>query len=430
MTSELPLPCDREIERLTLGALLTDPDGIDTALSNLTAEDFASIEHQRVYAAIAQLRQDGEPVDRVTLAYALKHRGYLESVGGLSYLVTLDEGLPHLHNLPSYIGRLRDYATTRKVILLANDVERRARGGEDANHLIESLRSMGDELAIKKQASFETAQQIGERIGLQELLEPSKRSLGIEPPLPWLAERFRFRPKSQTIIAGVTGGGKTALAAQCAFKAALDGYRVAWYSLEMENEENLLRLIGQIGRVNMHRLRMGAGSFQERMDAQEAVQVLADLQDRILFRDTPIDLQAINSDLQQLKMAGTPADLVVVDHMHLMECKGYENRTQEVSALSRGLKTIWTRHNIAGLVLAQMNNADEFEEPQLRRLRESGSISHDATNVIFIWPHSALDAEEQVRRWRLKLAKVRNGPTGLCDLSFVRKYCIFEGFGG
>jgi replicative DNA helicase len=430
MTQELPLPADIFVERMTLGAMICDPEQIDMALGNLTAEDFSELKHKRIYAAMVQLRQEGEPVDRVTLGHALNHAGHIEAVGGMSYIVSLDEGLPQIANIGGYIAILRDKAIARRLISLTNDVQARVRSGEDTFHLLEALRSVGDWLAIKNQQSFETSGQIIERVGLQELLEPSKRSLGIEPPLPWLAERFRFRPKSQTIIAGVTGGGKTALAAQCAFKAAIDGYRVAWYSLEMENEENLLRLIGQIARVNMHRLRMGAGTFQERMDAQEAITILAELKDRILFRDTPIDVQAVNSDLQQLKMQGTPADLVVVDHMHLMESPGRENRTQEVSAISRGLKMVWTRHNIAGLVLAQMNNADEFEEPQLRRLRESGSISHDATNVIFLWPHSALDAEERVRRWRMKLAKCRSGPIGMCDLSFTKRYVIFEQVGG
>jgi len=429
--TELPLPSIPEVERLTLGALMTDPDAIDQALDNLTADDFAEERHRRIYLRIAELRKDGEPVDRVTLAHYLRHAGQLESVGGLTYLVSLDQDLPHLANIGAYIGLLRDKAIARRVILLANDVETRARAGEDANHLIESLRSMGDALAVKNQQSFETFEQIITRVGVQQFLKPSGANSGIIPPLPALAERFRLTRKSQTVIAGSTGGGKTALAGQFVWAAALQGKRTAWYSLEMENEENARRLVGQIGQVNMHRIRMGGGTFSEEQAALEAIAKIADVGDLILFRATPIDLQMVNSDLQKLKMAGTPADLGVIDHIQIVETPGKsENRTQEISALSRGFLSIWSRHSMAGLVLCQLNGGDEYEEPTKRRLMNQGSISHDAAHVIFTWPHSAADYEEPIRKWHGKLDKNRHGPTGKFDMEFVRKYACFTQIGG
>jgi replicative DNA helicase len=425
-TEEILLPALPDIERMVLGALLTDPNQIDMAIGNLTADDFSTEPNRRIFLRAKDLRDRGDSVDRVTIAMKLREEGQLASIGGMSYIVSLDEGLPEIHNLENYIALLRQKALARKVIICASDAIRRAALGDEPLALIESLRTIGERLEAGKRDNFQTPGEIIAETGLDEFFCPS-HSLGIEPPIPWLAERMRFEPGTQTILAALTGGGKTALAAQCAWEAISRGYRVAWYTLEMRARENLRRLVGQVGRVNMHRLKMGLGDSEERAQALYALNRILEHDELLMFRDTPIDVQAVNSDQQRLAMKGKKPHLNIIDHLLLMDGAG-ESRAQEVSKLSRGLKLTWMRHNNAGLVLSQFrrHGGNPTDEPNLDWLRESGSIEQDADHVIFLHPIRADDFDAEIRAWRLKLAKQRTGPVGRCDLQFIRRYVVFE----
>jgi len=424
MTSDLPLPSSPDVERLVLGAILTDPECIAAALDNLTPDDFHDQRHRRILKCCIALHERGDSVDSVTIAHELIGLGFLQAVGGIGYLVQLGADMPRLSGLDGWIGVLRDKALARSAILAAQDAIRRIVAGDRASEVVESLRTLGERLNAKKPGSFQTADQVIEDSGGIEAFFTPPNGLGIETPIRWWSERMRFAPGSQTILAAMTGVGKTALALQCAVEAAKRNYRTAVYSLEMPNAANLRRMIAQESQVNMHRLALGIGTKEEIAAAGRGLRNILELENLILFRDTPVNVAAINADLQRLISLGTPAQFVIVDHLLLMESLGRsDNRAQEVSAMSRGLKLTWTRYKIAGLVLTQFNRkGTETDEPELGWLKESGSIEQDADGIGMLWCRTAEDRDSDVRDLIFKLAKNRNGPCGRIGLDFLKKY--------
>lgn len=427
MTDTLPLPAAVEAEKMVLGAIMTDSECVDAALGNLTADDFSLEKHKRIFMRMIELHESGENIDRVTLAQKLEEQGQLKSVDGLSYLVSLDDGMPRLSGMDGWIGIIREKAISRRIIIVTNDLQARCRAGEDVQGILASIRALGDGLTAQNGRSFQTAADIVHEIGYDAFFTPP-HGLGIETPFRWWSERMRFAKQSQTVLAAITGGGKTALALQCAMEAAKRNYRTAIYSLEMANTANLRRLVAQESSVNMHRLAIGVGTPDERAAAARGLGKVLDMEDMILFRDTPIDVAAIHNDLRRLISKGTPAHFVIVDHLLLVSGSGKsDNRAQEVSAISRGLKLTWKKFDVAGLVLSQFSRGgQEYEEPQLRWLKESSSTEQDADNVAFLWPRTAEDQDLDVRSWKFMLAKVRDGVTGRTDLSFEKRYTRFR----
>jgi replicative DNA helicase len=445
---ERGLPANVDAERSILGAILLDNFTYTQASSeSLQPEDFSLDSHRRIYGRICELADSGRPVDLVTLAEELSRRKEVEAVGGVAYLSALTDGLPHRPNIEQYVRIVKDKALLRGLIFAANAAIARAIDeAEPAQDVLTSAEAAIYELSDKRFISgFRDVKQIvKESFGsIDALYERGQRVTGLETHFVDLDNMTSGLQRSDlVIIAARPSMGKTALALNIAENAAVkDGNVVGVFSLEMSREALLLRLLCSNAMVDSHKLRTG---FLGRDDYQKLVEALGRLADAPIFiDDTPgITISEMRAKARRLQhqMNGR-LDLLVVDYLQLMSGSAagvkarYENRTQEVSAISRGLKLLAKELRVPVVALSQLSRAPESRggdhRPQLADLRESGSIEQDADVVAFIFREEVYNPSPENEGFaELIIAKQRNGPTGKVDLAFIKRSTRFESRAG
>ncbi|MBM3814816.1 MAG: replicative DNA helicase [Acidimicrobiia bacterium] len=433
------LPSNIEAEQLVLGSILLDDAAFVLVAGTLEPEDFLLEKHRRIFAAMGALNEAAERIDRVTVANELMRRGQLESVDGISYLISLDNGLPQIYNLESYVRIVKEKSMLRRIILNSQKlIQRCMLDQEDAGQILadaeESMLRLSD---IKAKQDLLKPGEIIEQFegGLNAFLDPSKRVKGISTGFLKLDEMIGGLHAGELIIlAARPAMGKTALALNIAQHVATHRdiqKTVAVFSLEMSREQLLTRLVCSAARVDQQKFRLGYLNADERRRLQLAASEMAEAP---LFIDDSAgtNLMDLHAKLRRLK-AEHGLGLVVVDYLQLMGSRGRaENRTQEVSALSRGLKLLSKELRVPFLVLSQLSRATETRPgdhiPQLSDLRESGSIEQDADMVAFIYrpEYYKPDREDLRGIAEVHIAKQRNGPIGKAKLAFLREFTKFE----
>jgi replicative DNA helicase len=436
---ERGLPANADAERFVLGSILLNQDVYFQVAGAIEPEDFSLEKHRRIFSRMKDLYARGEKIDRLTIANELMKQGQLESVDGFSYLISLDEGLPQIANLDSYIRIVKDKATLRKLIFSAQKVIDRCLIGEDEPDEIlagaeESLLKLGEARSGER---LESPSAIIEKFpgGVSAFLDPSQRVSGLSTGFTKFDEMTGGLHGGELIIlAARPSMGKTALALNMAQHVAthpLMKKPVAVFSLEMSSASLLTRLLCAAARVDQHKFRAGYLNADERRKLQVA---LAELTESPLYLDDTagVNLMDVHSKLRRMK-AEHGLSLVVIDYLQLMSTRGrIENRNQEVSALSRGLKLMAKDLDVPFIVLSQLSRASETRpgdhKPQLSDLRDSGSIEQDADLVAFIYREELYrkDREDLRGLADLIVAKQRNGPIGTVPLRFLSQFTRFE----
>lgn len=433
------LPVNLDAERFILGAIMSEDNAYLQVAGVLTPDDFSLEKHKRIFLRMAELHDRGEKIDRVTLANELMKQGQLQSIDGLSYLVSLDDGLPQFYNLDSYIGIVREKALLRRIITVSQDTINRAlTAEEDAQQILgaaeDALLKLGDVQSRNSLAS--PAQIITEyEGGINAFLDVSRRIKGIGTGFLKFDEMTGgLREGELFILAARPAMGKTAFALNIAQHVASNPKNpkaVAIFSLEMSKESLLTRLLCASARVDQQRFRAGYLNQEERTSLQEALYRI--VESPLYLDDTAgTNLMDVHSKLRRLQ-AEQDLGLVIVDYLQLMQGRGrFENRVQEISSLSRGFKLMSKELRVPFLVLSQLSRAPETRtgdhRPMLSDLRESGSIEQDADMVAFIFREEVYrpDKESLKGMAELILAKQRNGPTGRIKLAFLNRYTKFE----
>lgn len=433
------LPANLDAERFVLGSILLEPEAFLTVAAIVEPDDFSLEANRRIFARMAGLHERGEKIDRVTLANDLMKVGQLESVGGLSYLVSLDDGLPQLFNLEGYIKILKENSMKRRLIFSAQKIIDRCFLGADEP---EEILADAEETLLKlgESSAKDTLANPGRIIeefegGINSFLDPSRRIKGISTGFLKLDEMTSgFHGGELIILAARPAMGKTALALNMAQHVAANragAQTVAVFSLEMSKESLLTRMVCASARVDQQKFRMGYLNAEERRRLAVAAQDLIDAP--LFIDDSPgITLIDMHAKLRRLK-AEHGLGLVVVDYLQLMSSnRRVENRNQEVSQLSRGLKLMSKDLRVPFVVLSQLSRAPETRigdhRPQLADLRESGSIEQDADLVMFVFREEYYKPDREDLRGlaELLIAKQRNGPVGRVKLAFLREFTKFE----
>ncbi|HLG97085.1 MAG TPA: replicative DNA helicase [Bryobacteraceae bacterium] len=436
---EKGLPANLDAERFVLGAILMDDALYVQVAGALEANDFSLEKHRRIFLRMTEIYDRGERIDRVTVANELMKHNQLESVDGVGYLVSLDEGLPVLSNLESYVRIVKDKATLRRIIFTSQALIDRCLLAEDEPDQIlasaeESLLKLGD---TRTGDTLVNPKRIIEEYegGLNVFLDPGKRIKGLSTGFLKLDEMTGGLHEGELVIlAARPAMGKTAFALNIAQHVALrptEKQTVALFSLEMSRESLLTRLICAAARVDQQKFRASYLNQDERRRLAKAASDL--VQAPLFIDDTPgAHLMDIHAKLRRLKAEHGLA-LVVIDYLQLMSGRGrYENRNQEISTISRGLKLLAKDLRVPMLVLSQLNRAPEIRQgdhrPQLSDLRESGSIEQDADLVAFIFREEVYKPQDESLKGlaELLLAKQRNGPTGKVNLVFMKEFTKFE----
>ncbi len=436
---EQALPDNLDAERFVLGAILTNDSAFLNVAATLDPEDFSLEKHKRIFLRMQELHERGEKIDRVTLGNELNDRRELESVGGMSYLVSLDDGLPQLFNVESYVSIVKEKALLRRIITVSQDtINRCIASGENSMDILgaveDALMKLGD--VQSRNALASPAQIITEyEGGINAFLDTSRRIQGVSTGFLKFDEMTGgLREGELFILAARPAMGKTALALNIAQHIAMNPKNpkaVAVFSLEMSKESLLTRLVCAAARVDQQRFRAGYLNADERHSLQEAMYRMVEAP--LFIDDTSgINLMDIHSKLRRLQ-AEQDVGLVVLDYLQLMQGRGrFENRVQEISSLSRGLKLMSKELRVPFLVLSQLSRAPETRpgdhRPMMSDLRESGSIEQDADLVAFIFREEVYkpDKESLKGMAELILAKQRNGPTGRVKLAFLNRYTKFE----
>ncbi len=433
------LPANVEAERSILGAILLDNLAYNQAAEHLKPEDFSLDSHRRIYSRMMDLAESSRPIDMITLVEELDQHKELEPIGDVGYISGLVDGVPDRPSIEHYIKIVRDKALLRGLIHAANAAIGRASEQSDpAEEILNDAEAAIFQLSEKRIGrGFLGVQEIvKESFGsVDALLQRGQRITGLETHYADLDEMTSGLQKSDLIIiAARPSMGKTAFALNIAENAAIEDQKVVGvFSLEMSREALLLRLLCSRAKVDSHRMRTGS---LWREDMSKVVRAMEDLAHAPIFiDDTPgISLSEMRAKARRLMQSQGRLDLLVVDYLQLMSggSRRYENRTQEVSAISRGLKALAKELTVPVVALSQLSRAPESRggdhRPQLADLRESGSIEQDADVVAFIFREEVYkqDDPDLDGKAELIIAKQRNGPTGKVKMAFLKNSTRFE----
>jgi replicative DNA helicase len=446
---ERGLPASPDAERTILGAVLLDNTAWSEASSVIRAEDFALTAHQRVFARMGELIDRGRVVDTVTLSEELARRKEIESVGGVAWLVSLTEGLPRRLSIEEYVRIVKDKSLLRQLInVCSTAISRAADQSEEALDVLNAAETSLLEVSEKGiSRGFSSVHDIvaGSFGTIDNLYRQGLHQVtGLRTYLTKFDEMTSGLQKSElTIIAARPSMGKTALAINIAQYAAIKGGKtVAIFSLEMSKESLLRRMLASEAHVSARSIQTGSFSGRDREALTNGLERLVEAP--VHIDDTPgISLTEMRAKARRLRQTRGSLDLVVVDYLQLMTASAtgpgarrYENRTQEVSAISRGLKALAKELEIPVIALSQLSRASEQRggdrKPVLSDLRESGSIEQDADVVAFIHREGYYKREDPdlEHKAEIIIAKQRNGPTGSIEVSWVADYTLFADAAG
>jgi replicative DNA helicase len=442
--SDRSVPHNLEAERALLGSILLDNQALNTALETLSKEDFYSEAHRIAFEKMGELSEKSRPIDLVTLSEELARDGLLEKAGGAAYLSALTDGVPigTTAAMGEYCRIVKEKSTIRRLLNASNLVAARClEGADDAETLIDLAQSQVFEIAEQRvQAGFATIRDIVKSSfgRIDVLFDRGQRVTGIETGLEDLDNMTSgLQAGELVVVAARPSLGKTALALNVAAHAAIKNHKVVgMFSLEMSKESLVIRLLCSEARIDSHKLRTG---FSSKEDWNRMTPALGRLSEAPFYiEDTPaLSIMQIRAKARRLK-AEKGLDLLIVDYLQLISGHGkFENRNQEVSYISRGLKSIAKELHVPVLALSQLSRAPEQrpgQRPQLSDLRESGSIEQDADVVIFIFREKKAAEEQEGEEGfvhggsetRLIVGKQRNGPTGDVPVVFLKPFAKFE----
>lgn len=436
------LPQNLEAERALLGSVLIDNSALNVALETLTKDDFFSDSHRLLFDKMVAISERNRTIDLVTVAEELSKDGLLEKTGGAAYLAALMDGVPvgSTASIVEYSRIVKEKSIIRRLINASNNVIARClEASDDPEALIDLAQSQIFEIAEQKVPSgfLGVKDIVKSSFGtIDVLFDRGKSVTGVETGFVDLDRMTSgFQPGELIILAARPSLGKTALALNIGAHAAIQGVPAGIFSLEMSKESLLIRLLCSEARIDSHRLRTG---FTNRDEWSKMTQALGRLAEAPLYIDDApaLSIMQIRARARRMK-AEKGLGLLIVDYLQLITGAGrFENRTQEVSYISRSLKSIAKELHVPVLALSQLSRAPEERpghRPQLSDLRESGSIEQDADVVLFIFRQDVYrQAEEEQEgggtsgRCELIIGKQRNGPTGNIPVVFIKRYARFE----
>jgi len=431
-------PHSIEAEQSLLGGLMLDHKSWDKIADVVSTQDFYRKDHRLIFDAIANLAEDANPCDVVTVSEFLDNRGELESAGGLEYLASLANETPGAANARSYARILRERSMLRSLISAGNEISGAAfmNDGRTASEIVDEAERLVFEIAesgARGRSGFKALKHIlPEAVDRIDLLHQSDGDITGIPSGYGEFDKMTagLQPGELIVIAGRPSMGKTALALNIAENAAI-GAQVptAIFSMEMPSQQLAFRMISSLGRVDQTHLRTGRFPDEDWSRINTAVQLMSEAP--IYIDDTaglsPTEIRARARRLQRENGLG----LIVVDYLQLMAVPGSkENRATEISEISRSLKALAKELSLPVIALSQLNRSVEQrtdKRPVMSDLRESGAIEQDADLILFIYREEVYNQDTPRKGIAdIAIAKQRNGPIGDFPLTFVGRYTKFE----
>lgn len=430
-------PQNLEAEQSVLGGILLDNQSLNSVLEILSIEDFYSEGHRKIFTAIVELYDKNEPCDIITLSNILKSKNQIEQAGGISYLSSLADNVPSAANIVHYAKIVKEKSILRRLIGTATEILNKSyAAGSDIDSVLDEAEHAIFEISENKiRPSFSPFKNlIKDSIKtIEKLFERKELVTGVPTGFEKIDDKTSgFQKSDLIIIAGRPSMGKTAFALNIAQYAALEaGIPVAVFSLEMSKEQLALRMLSSEARVDSQRIRRGFLGDADWLKLTNAAGKLFEAP--IFIDDTPaITALEMKAKARRLK-AEVDLGLIILDYLQLMRSGGYkESREQEISEISRSLKTLAKELNVPVIALSQLNRQVENradKRPQMADLRDSGAIEQDADLIAFIYRDEVYNkSEENPEKGfaEIIIGKQRNGPTGMVKLMFQEQFTRFE----
>ncbi|MWJ27588.1 replicative DNA helicase [Halomonas sp. ZH2S] len=439
-TAALKLPPHSlEAEQSVLGGLMLDNQAWDNVSDRLVADDFYRYEHRLVFNVMTYMAEAGQPLDVVTLSEALEARDQLDTVGGLAFLAELARNTPSASNIRAYADIVRERATLRKLIRAASQIADGAFSpqGRPADELLDEAERLVFQISEERPKS-------GGPLGMSELLTKAVDRIdelfNLKGEMTGLSTGFRdldemttgWQPSDLVIIAGRPSMGKTSFAMNLVEHAVISSDKaVMVFSMEMPAESLMLRMLSSLGRIDQTRVRTGQLEDEDWPRLTSAVNLLKDKQ---LFIDDTAALSPneMRSRIRRVVREHGNMALIMIDYLQLMQIPGFsENRTGEISEISRSLKGMAKEFGCPVVALSQLNRSLEQrpnKRPVMSDLRESGAIEQDADVIAFVYRDEVYNQDNPDNQGlaELIIGKQRNGPIGTVHMAFIGKYTRFE----
>lgn len=455
-------PHSLESEQSVIGGLLLDNEKLSDIAIVIKPEDFYTLQHQEIYQAIIQLSERNKPFDLITVIEALESTGKFTETAEKQYLIDLVSNTPGAVNIEFYAETVREKAILRSLIAVSNEISETSYfpQGKDVREVLDLAESKVLSIAEHgsgKQREYQTMETLLNQAvsTIDERFNSDGSITGLETKLSEFDEvTSGLQNGDLIIVAGRPSMGKTTFSMNLAENVAMQGAPVAVFSMEMPAEQLVLRMISSIGRIDAERIRTGSFQQDDWPKLNKAVSMLS--QTQFFIDDTPAlmitDLRArarrIDKDIRDAQFKQAVASgaenpeaqvsglgLIVIDYLQLMRgSTNTDNRVNEISEISRGLKAIAKELNVPVIALSQLSRNLEQrpdKRPKMADLRESGAIEQDADLIIFIYRDEVYNPDsEEKGTAEIILGKHRNGALANIRLTFIGQYTKFENHAG
>jgi len=431
-------PQNIEAEQAVLAGILINNDAMNQVMDILSAEDFYREAHAHLFEGMIALYSNNEPSDLITLSHHLTKKNLFEKAGGTDYLASLVDAVSTSAGILYHAQIVRDLSVRRKLISQCSLI---------SESCFQDWQETDELLDMAEQSIFDIAEEkVGEGFStMEEVIKGSfKRIESVAEQdgfITGVSSGFKdfddltagLQPSDLIIIAGRPSMGKTALALNIGYNAAAEAKKkVAFFSLEMSNMQLGMRLLGFEGQINIKNLR--TGSYLKGEDWEKLTEAASHLSEIPIFIDDSSALTVLEMKAKCRRLVKkNDLDLIIIDYLQLIQGRrSAESRQQEISEISRSLKALAKDLNVPVVALSQLNRRVEdrtSNRPQLSDLRESGAIEQDADVIVFIYKEqSQSDAHDEGydNVIKVEIAKQRNGPTGLVELTFQKEYTRFR----
>jgi replicative DNA helicase len=436
-------PHSIQAEQSVLGGLMLDNQTWDSVADKVIETDFYRRDHQLIFRSIAQLAEKQDPFDVVTLSEVLEGTGELQDVGGLAYLGMLAKDTPSAANIVAYANIVRDRSVLRQLIHVGTEISDSAFSteGRETADLLENAERRVFEIAEQRQRGQGGFNSIKSLLAkavdkIEMLYEQDGDITGASTGFTDLDEKTSgLQPSDLIIVAGRPSMGKTTIAMNMAENVALkSGMPVAVFSMEMPGEALAMRMMSSLGRIDQHKVRTGKLDDDDWPRLTSAINMLAET--KLFIDDTPaLTPTEVRSRARRLTREHGQLGLIVLDYLQLMQSPSSgDNRVQQISDISRGLKALAKELNVPVIALSQLNRNLEQrpnKRPVMSDLRESGAIEQDADLIIFVYRDEVYNEDSPDKGIaEVIIGKQRNGPLGTVRLTFLGQYTRFENFAG
>lgn len=431
-------PHSVEAEQSVLGGLMLDNTAWDRIVDQISEADFYRTNHKLIFRVMAELSKHNQPFDVITLAEALKNINALENAGGEVYLFELAKNTPSVANIIAYSNIVRERSILRQLIGVTNDIANNAFNpeGRNSKEILDEAESRIFKIAEQKtrgEGPVDISTLLAAATERIDTLYHSDQDItGLPTGFKDLdAMTSGFQDGDLIIVAGRPSMGKTTFAMNVVEHAAIKTKKpVLVFSMEMPGEALAMRIMSSLGHIDQHKIRTGKLEDDDWPRLTSAVSMLSEAP--MFVDDTPSMSPAeLSARARRVARVHGQLGLIVVDYLQLMQVPGFkENRTTEITEISRALKALAKELNAPVVALSQLNRGLEQrndKRPVMSDLRESGALEQDADVILFIYRDEVYNEESPNKGIaEIIISKQRNGPIGKIKLTFLGRYTRFE----